>query len=72
MAELAELFKDMEALVIQQEAQIEQIDMKGEEVTDHVGKANEEISTAITSARSRNRKKWWCLGISSTYFVKLL
>jgi hypothetical protein len=61
MIELAQLFQDMETLVVQQEPMIQDIEQKGEEVTENVGKANEEISGAITKARSRNRKKWWCL-----------
>ncbi|KAI9810181.1 MAG: Plasma membrane t-SNARE, secretory vesicle fusion [Pycnora praestabilis] len=61
MIQLAELFQDMEALVVQQEPAVQNIEQKGEEVTDNVGKANVEIAGAITSARARNRKKWWCL-----------
>ena len=66
MIELAQLFQDMETLVVQQEPMIQDIEQKGEEVTVNVEKANEEISGAITKARSRNRKKWWCLLIVST------
>jgi len=61
MIELAQLFQEMETLVVQQEPAVTQIEQKGEEVTDNVGKANTEIDGAITKARSRNRKKWWCL-----------
>lgn len=61
MMELAQLFQDMEALVVQQDPAVTQIEQKGEEVTDNVGKANVEIDGAISKARSRNRKKWWCL-----------
>ncbi|KAI4125877.1 MAG: hypothetical protein LQ347_005203 [Umbilicaria vellea] len=61
MIELAQLFQDMEALVVQQEPAVIQIEQKGEEVTDNVGKANVEMDGAISKARSRNRKKWWCL-----------
>lgn len=59
--ELAQLFQDMETLVVQQEPMIQNIEQKGQEVTENVGKANEEISGAIEKARARNRKKWWCL-----------
>ena len=65
MIELAELFQDMDAIVVQQEAAVVNIEQQGEQVTQDVGKANEEIAGAIVKARSRNRKKWWCLGISS-------
>lgn len=65
MVELAQLFQDLNEIVVQQEPLVENIEQKGEEVRDNVVKANEEIDTAIVSARSRNRKKWYCLGISS-------
>ncbi|KAI9715274.1 MAG: hypothetical protein M1812_006085 [Candelaria pacifica] len=61
MIQLAQLFQDMEALVVQQEPAVAQIEQRGEEVTENVGKANDEIAGAIVKARSRNRKKWWCL-----------
>ena len=61
MIQLAEMFQDLDALVVQQEAAVVNIDQQGEQVTEDVGKANEEISGAIVKARSRNRKKWWCL-----------
>jgi syntaxin 1B/2/3 len=72
MIELAELFQDMEALVVQQEAAVTNIEAKGEEVTENVSKANEEISTAIVSARSRNRKKWWCLLVVGMFCLCLM
>lgn len=61
MIELAELFQDMEALVVQQEASVANIEMKAEEVVENLDKGTEEIGVAIESARARNRKKWWCL-----------
>ncbi|RDW82579.1 hypothetical protein BP6252_03691 [Coleophoma cylindrospora] len=63
MIELAELFQDMDVLVTQQEAAVENIEMKGEEVVENMDKGTQEIAVAIESAKSRNRKKWWCLGI---------
>jgi len=63
MIELAQLFQDMEALVVQQEAAVTNIEMKGEEVVENMDKGTEQIGVAIKSARARNRKKWWCLGI---------
>ena len=68
MIELAQLYQDMDVLVTQQEAAVINIDVQGEQVTDDVVKANEEITTAIVSARARNRKKWWCLLIVSKLY----
>jgi t-SNARE complex subunit (syntaxin) len=72
MIELAGLFQDLEAQVVMQEPAVTQIEQKGEEVNDNVGKANIEIDGAITKARSRNRKKWWCLLIIRKYHLCIL
>jgi syntaxin 1B/2/3 len=61
LMELDELFKDLETLVVQQDPAVVKIEERGQEVTTHVENANKEMSNAIGSARSRNRKKWWCL-----------
>lgn len=66
LIELAQLFQEMEAAVVQQEPAVTQIEQKGEEVTQNTAKANTEIDGAIVKARSRNRKKWWCLLICRT------
>lgn len=59
--ELAELFQNMEQLVIEQEPMVDQIDQRGHEIQEDVAKAHTELQTAVTSARSARRKKWWCL-----------
>ena len=61
MYELAQLFQDMEALVVQQEPAVADVEQKSEGIQTNVGKANVEMDGAIKSARARNRKKWWCL-----------
>jgi syntaxin 1B/2/3 len=65
MIELAELFNDMNNMVMQQEAAVTNIEMKGEEVVDNMDKGNEEIGTAIVHARNTRKWKWWCLCITS-------
>ncbi|KAL0935002.1 snare domain containing protein [Colletotrichum truncatum] len=64
MVELAQLFQDMDVLVVQQEAAVTQIEQKGEEVVENLDKGNQEIGVAVTTARATRKKKWWCLGIS--------
>ncbi|KAF2747649.1 t-SNARE [Sporormia fimetaria CBS 119925] len=66
MVELAHLFQDLDQIVTQQEPLVENIEQKGEEIHDNVVQANQEIGGAIEKARARNRKKWWCLLISSS------
>ncbi|CAK7226781.1 hypothetical protein SBRCBS47491_006346 [Sporothrix bragantina] len=63
MVELAQLFQDMDVLVIQQEAQVIQIEQKAEEAVDNIDKGNEEIAVAVTTAKRTRKKKWICLGI---------
>lgn len=60
---LAQLFQDLEALVVQQEPAVTNIEQKGEEVNDHVQGANTELDGAVKKARAARRKKWYCLGI---------
>lgn len=69
MVELSQLFQDMDTLVVQQEAAVTQIEQKGEEVVDNLDKGNEEIGTAVNTARSTRKKKWICLGISGKFLL---
>ena len=65
MIELAQLFQDMEAAVVQQEPAIEHIDNKAEDTVVHLDKGNQQLDQAVDKARSARRKKWICLGIVS-------
>ena len=66
MIELAELFQEMDNLVMQQDAAVTNIEMKGEEVVENMDKGTEQIGVAIQSARNARKWKWWCLGICGT------
>ncbi|KAF1951673.1 t-SNARE [Byssothecium circinans] len=61
MVELAQLFQDLDQIVMQQEPLVENIEQKGEEIHDNVVQANVEMGGAVEKARSARRKKWWCL-----------
>ena len=63
MVELAELFQDMNALVVQQEEAVVNIETKGEEVVEHLDKGTQHMGKAVTSARNARKWKWYCLGI---------
>ena len=67
MIELAQLFQDMEAAVVQQEPAVEIIDQKAEDTQMNIGKGNEQLDQAVVKARSARRKKWICLGICSKH-----
>lgn len=63
MIELAELFQDLERIVVEQEPLVENIEKQAEQVQDDLVKGNTEMATAVTSARAARKKKWICLGI---------
>lgn len=63
MVELAQLFQDMDTLVMQQDVAVAQIEQKAEEVVENLDKGNEEIGVAVVTARKTRKKKWICLGI---------
>ncbi|KAG5296507.1 syntaxin family protein [Histoplasma capsulatum G186AR] len=63
LLELSQMFQDLDAIVIQQEAAVERIDDQTEQIHNNITKGNEEIGGAIKKARARNKKKWICLGI---------
>jgi len=68
MIELAQLFQDMDTLVIEQEVQVANIEQKGEEVVENLDKGTQEIGVAVETARATRKKKWWCLGICGKFF----
>ena len=61
MIELAQLFQDVDAAIVQQESAIVDIEQKAEGTHENIGQANTQLDGAIAKARSRNRKKWICL-----------
>jgi syntaxin 1B/2/3 len=63
MAELAQLFRDMEILVAEQEEPVRHIDEQAVAVQQDIEQGVAHTSRAIFSARAARKKKWWCLGI---------
>jgi len=64
----------MNAAVVVQETQVQQIDTAAAQTNEHVSKANEELTGAVDKSRAARRKKWICLGIvgkSQSPFFKL-
>lgn len=72
MLQLAAMFQDLDAIVVQQEAQVTSIEQRGEEVQDHVTKANVELDGAVQKARAARKKKWICLGIGVAIVVVIV
>lgn len=67
MADLAQLFTDVQELVIQQEPAVTQIQQGAEETHRNVQQANTKLDSAITSARNARRWKWYALIIVSKW-----
>lgn len=63
MMELAQLFQDLETLVVQQEPAVTQIEQTAIVLTDNIGKGNTELDGAVKKAKAARRKKWICAGI---------
>ncbi|KAI1186968.1 t-SNARE [Nemania serpens] len=63
MMELAELFQQMDTLVIQQDPLVMNIEERAEQVVTDLDRGNVEIGTAVNTARATRKKKWICLGI---------
>ena len=59
--ELAGLFQDLEALIIQQGAVIERAEEQTEQTNVNLDKGNEEVARGVDHARRRRKLKWWCL-----------
>ena len=64
MTELAKMFEEMEAIVVQQDPMITKVEQGAEETNEHVEQANLQLDTANKSARRTRRNKWICCGIS--------
>ncbi|KAH8911837.1 t-SNARE [Coniochaeta sp. PMI_546] len=63
MQELAELFQDLDTMVVQQEAVIVNAERQTEQTNENIGKGTEEVDKGIVHARRARRNKWICLGI---------
>ncbi|TGJ84525.1 hypothetical protein E0Z10_g4234 [Xylaria hypoxylon] len=72
MMELAQLFQDMDTLVMQQDVSVANIEQKGEEVVENLDRGITEIGTAVNTARSTRKKKWICFGIVVAIIVILV
>ena len=69
MIELAQLFQDLEAAVVQQEAPIEKIDGQAEDTVVNMNKGNQQLDGAVDKARAARRKKWILLGIVRKFIL---
>ncbi|KAI4097659.1 MAG: hypothetical protein LQ339_006704 [Xanthoria mediterranea] len=63
MIELAQLFQDVDAAIVEQEAPVQAIETGVEKTHENISGGNKQLDGAIKKAKSIRRKKWICLGI---------
>ncbi|OIW23621.1 t-SNARE [Coniochaeta ligniaria NRRL 30616] len=61
--ELANLFQDLDTMVVQQEDTIVNAERQTEQTNENIYKGTEEVDKGIVHARRTRRNKWICLGI---------
>ena len=64
MAELAQLFVDLEAVVLTQEVSVAQIEEQSGAVATNTDHGLDEMEKAVGSAKGMRKKKWICFWIS--------
>ena len=69
MYELQQLFQDLDAIIVQQDPLIQNIEQKAEETNTHLEAGNVHVEKAVVSARAARKKKWICLGISGKFII---
>jgi syntaxin 1B/2/3 len=72
MLELAELFRDLDTLVQEQDVKIVDIEHKTEVTKEHVEKGNVQLDQTVKMAKKARKGKWVCLCIGITIFIVML
>ncbi|KAL8710785.1 MAG: hypothetical protein Q9225_007226 [Loekoesia sp. 1 TL-2023] len=72
MIELAQLFQDVDAAIVEQEAPVQEIEKGTERTHEHVTGGTKHLGGAIEKARAVRRKKWICLGIVGMSLLALV
>lgn len=60
ITEVAKLFQDLDTIVIQQDAVIQQTEEQTEQTNQHLQEGNKQVDVGITHARRTRKLKWWC------------
>jgi syntaxin 1B/2/3 len=72
MLELAELFRDLDTLVQEQDVKIQDIEHKSEDVKVNIEKGNSELQQTVKAAKKARKGKWICVCIGITIFIVIL
>ena len=67
MITLARLYEELNAMIVQHEEKITEIERKSKKVQDDQEGTNRELTGAVVKARAARNKKWICLGIVGVY-----
>lgn len=63
MLELQQLFQDLDAIVVEQEPMVQNVEQKAMDTNQNLEQGNVQVDRAIVSARAARKKKWICFGI---------
>lgn len=63
MLELQQLFQDLDAIVMEQEPMVQNVEQRAMDTHEHLEQGNVQLDRGIQSARAARKKKWICLGI---------
>jgi syntaxin 1B/2/3 len=69
IAELTQLFQDVETLVLRSEPVAQQSAYNAEAADEHINQGIRQIEDAQVSAKRRRKLKWWCLGVSMAIVI---
>lgn len=72
MAELTQLFNDMEEMVVQQQEQVDTVDKNVDDAQGDVEQGVGHTNKAVTSARRARRNKWRCIIIVIIIIIVIL
>lgn len=61
LIELANMFQDLDSLVVQQEVAVQAAEANAEVTNKYTEEGNQHVGKGIQSARNRRKLKWWCL-----------
>lgn len=63
MVELQQLMQDLDAIVMEQEPMVQNVEQKAVDTHENLEQGNVQMDRAIDSARAARKKKWICFGI---------
>jgi len=72
MVELAQLFQDLDTLVVQQGQTIQYVEQQTEQVNDDLEGGIKQVGTAVKHAASRRKYAWYCLGVGVLIVIILI